>query len=52
MNNYEYERELILKELHQHVENWEKEMQQAPPEEKSEIERDILWHKEMLQKYR
>lgn len=51
MDNNEYERKLILTELRQFVEKWEKEIRHVPATEAEEIKKDLQWHKEMLQKY-
>lgn len=48
----EYERNLIMKELRQYVQNCEEEADKLTPEKAEIIRDDIQWHKEMLNKYK
>jgi len=52
MDNYEYERNLILAELRQFVQKCEAKASRCSEQEREQIEKDIQWHKEMLKKYK
>lgn len=52
MDNYEYERNLILTELRQFVQKCEAEAEKLSPQQAEVILKEIQWHKELLKKYK